>query len=206
MAPPFAYPLILHCRPAEPAAAHRLIAIGRHAAPAPRRTATLDPVTDPSASAARPVPGYSERLSAPWWAWPALLGAAALLAAEIGLGAPGARTWVPYAVLLPLAALGLLWVGRIRVAVTGGELRVDDARLPVRFVADAIPLDAAGRRELLGVGADPLAFVVQRPWVPGAVQVLLDDPADPTPYWVISSRHPTQLAAALLAARDTVRA
>jgi hypothetical protein len=152
------------------------------------------------------VPGYSERLSAPWWAWPALLGAAALLAAEIGLGAPGARTWVPYAVLLPLAVLGLLWVGRIRVAVTGGELRVDDARLPVRFVADAIPLDAAGRRELLGVGADPLAFVVQRPWVPGAVQVLLDDPADPTPYWVVSSRHPTQLAAALLAARDTVRA
>jgi hypothetical protein len=32
--------------------------------------------------------------------------------------------------------------------------------------------------------------------------VLLNDPADPTPYWVISSRHPTRLAAALLAARD----
>jgi hypothetical protein len=55
---------------------------------------------------------------------------------------------------------------------------------------------------VLGVGADPLAFVVQRPWVPGAVQVLLNDPADPTPYWVISSRRPTQLAAALLAARQ----
>jgi hypothetical protein len=150
------------------------------------------------------VSGYSERLSTPWWSWPVLLGVAGVLAAEIGLGAPGLRTWVPYVVLLPLTALGLLWVGRIRVAVSDGELRVDDARLPARFVADAIPLDPAGRRELLGVGADPLAFVVQRPWVSGAVQVLLDDPADPTPYWVVSSRHPSRLTAALLSARDTV--
>jgi DUF3093 family protein len=150
------------------------------------------------------VAGYSERLSLPWWSWPPLLGVAALLAAEIGLGAPGSRTWVPYAVLLPLTAVGLCWAGHIRVAVADRELWVDDARLPARFVADVIPLDAAGRRELLGVGADPLAFVVQRPWVPGAVQVLLDDPADPTPYWVVSSRHPQRLTAALLAARDTV--
>jgi Protein of unknown function (DUF3093) len=147
---------------------------------------------------------YAERLSLPWWSWPPLLGVAALLAAEVGLGAPGLRSWVPYAVLLPLAALGLLWAGRIRVAVAGGQLRVDDARLPLRFVADAIPLDPAGRRELLGVGADPLAFVVQRPWVAGAVQVLLDDPADPTPYWVVSSRDPQRLAAILLSARDAV--
>ena len=56
-----------------------------------------------------------------------------------------------------------------------------------------------GKREVLGVGAHPLAFVVQRPWIGGAVQVLLDDPADPTPYWVVSTRHPVELATALLA-------
>jgi hypothetical protein len=37
--------------------------------------------------------------------------------------------------------------------------------------------------------------------VPGAVQVLLDDPADPTPYWLVSTRHPERLAATLLAGR-----
>ncbi|WP_216592634.1 DUF3093 domain-containing protein [Verrucosispora sioxanthis] len=148
-------------------------------------------------------PAYAERLRLPWWLWLAGLAAAALLAVEVWMGAAGA--WLPFAVLLPAAAAGLAWLGRIRVAVTDAELRVDDARLPVRFVADAVALDAAGRREVLGVGADPLAFVVQRPWVPGAVQVVLNDPADPTPFWVVSSRHPVELAEALLAARDAAR-
>jgi hypothetical protein len=153
--------------------------------------------TSPTAAATE----YSERLGLPWWLWLAGLALGGLLATELWLGATGVRAWLPYVLLLPAVAAALWWLGRIRVAVTDGELRVDDARLPVRFVADAVPLDAAGRREVLGVGADPLAFVVQRPWVAGAVQVVLDDPADPTPFWVVSSRRPVELAAAIMADR-----
>ncbi|MFC4145320.1 DUF3093 domain-containing protein [Micromonospora mangrovi] len=145
---------------------------------------------------------YAERLTVPWWWWLGGLAVAGLLGAELWLGATGPRAWLPFVLLLPATVAALAWLGRIRVAVADGELRVDDARLPVRHVADVVPLDAAGRREVLGVGADPLAFVVQRPWIGGAVQVVLDDPADPTPFWVVSSRHPVELAAALLAARD----
>ncbi|RZU74168.1 DUF3093 family protein [Micromonospora kangleipakensis] len=158
------------------------------------------PSSAPAPSAAPPA--YAERLGLPWWYWLAGLGLAGLLATELWMGATGLRSWLPFVLLLPAAVAALWWLGRIRVAVHDGELRVDDARLPVRFVADAVPLDAAGRREVLGVGADPLAFVVQRPWVGGAVQVVLDDPADPTPFWVVSSRHPVELAAAIMAARD----
>ncbi|MFI6781002.1 DUF3093 domain-containing protein [Micromonospora sp. NPDC050276] len=147
---------------------------------------------------------YTERLDLPWWLWLAGLVAGALLAVEVWMGAPGVRAWLPFAVLVPLTAVGLWWLGRIRVGVADSELLVDDARLPVRFVADVVPLDAAGRREVLGVGADPLAFVVQRPWIGGAVQVILDDPADPTPFWVVSTRHPVELAEAVLAARDAL--
>lgn len=146
---------------------------------------------------------HAERLRLPWWLWLVALGLAALLATEIWLGSDGVRAWLPYLVLPPATVGGLWWLGRIRVAVHGGELLVDDARLPVRFIAEAIPLDADGRREVLGVGADPLAFVVQRPWIPGAVQIVLADPADPTPYWVVSSRDPARLAAAVLRARDS---
>jgi hypothetical protein len=144
---------------------------------------------------------YAERLAVPWWWWLSALFLTALLAAEVWLGGAGLRAWLPFAVVLPLMVGALWWLGRVRVAVVDDELRVDDARLPTRFVADAVALDADGRREVLGVGADPLAFVVQRPWIAGAVQVVLDDPADPTPYWVVSSRHPIELATALLAAR-----
>lgn len=157
---------------------------------------------DPDTDAVPLTDRYVERLRLPWSMWLAGVTAAALLATEIWMGSDGVRAWLPFVVLLPASLVALWWLGRIRVAVRADELLVDDARLPVRFVTDAIALDAAGRREVLGVGADPLAFVVQRPWVPGAVQVVLDDPADPTPYWVVSSRHPVRLAEAILAARS----
>ncbi len=141
---------------------------------------------------------HEERLTVPWRWWLGTLAVTAGLAAPFGVGVLGPRGWAGAFVVFALAAAaGLWWLGRIRVAVVGEELVVDDARLPVRYIADVIPLDAAGRRELLGPAADPLAFVIQRPWVPGAVQVVLDDPADPTPYWLISTRHPERLAAAL---------
>jgi hypothetical protein len=149
--------------------------------------------------------GYTERLRAPWWLWLLGLGLAALASAEILLGAPARIAWVPYAVLVPLTALGLWRAGRSRIAVRDGELCVGDAHLPVRSVAEVGVLDAAGKRAALGVRADPLARVVHRPWLRAAVLVVLDDPADPTPYWMVSSRHPDRLARAIRAARVAVR-
>jgi hypothetical protein len=133
--------------------------------------------------------------------WPAALSVAAIAAAEVYLGAPGLRTWLPYAVLLPATAALLWWLGRIRVTVADGLLRVDDAQLPTRFIGEVTPLDSSARRDLLGPYAQRHAFVVQRSWIGGAVQVRLDDPADATPYWVVSSRRPAALADALLAER-----
>lgn len=136
---------------------------------------------------------HDERLTVPWWGWLLTLAAVAAFIIPFGLAAPGPLRWLAFAVP-PATAVALWWLGRIRVAVAGDELRVDDARLPLRFIAEAVPLDAAGRSALLGPGADPLAFVVQRPWIAGAIQVVLNDPADPTPYWLVSTRHPERLA------------
>jgi hypothetical protein len=146
-------------------------------------------------------PVYTERMRVPWWMWVGALALAGLLSAEVFLGAPGFATWIPYLILLPVTALSLWWLGRIRVAVQDGEFRVDDARLPVRFIREVGVLDGEAKREALGPRADPYAFVVQRPWLRGAVLVVLDDPADPTPYWVVSARRPARLAEALLAAK-----
>lgn len=147
---------------------------------------------------ARTTETFQERLGLPWWSWPASLLTGAIVATELTLGVPGVPAWLPYAVLLPAALLLIFPLGRLHVAVQDGEFLVDDARLPVAAIAGVVALDAAGKREALGVGAHPLAFVVQRPWIGTAVQVLLDDPDDPTPYWVISTRRPVELATALV--------
>lgn len=152
-----------------------------------------------------PAPGFTERLGAPWWWWPIGLGLAALGAAEIGLGAPGPRGWVPFVILLPLAAAALAWSLALRVRVTAEEFQVADARLPLRCVREVVAIDAAGRRELLGPAGDRYAFLVMRPWIGTAVQVVLDDPEDPTPYWLVSTRKPVELAQALRDAAAATR-
>jgi hypothetical protein len=145
---------------------------------------------------------YTERLAVPWWSWPAAVVAGGVLGIEVGISLTGLPVWLPILVPVLLACGFMVWLSRIRVIVAETEFRVDDARLPLAVISDVVALDAAGKREALGVGAHPLAFVIQRPWIGGAVQVLLDDPADPTPYWVISTRHPVELATALLDAKN----
>lgn len=140
---------------------------------------------------------HDEVLRLPLWWWPAGLAIGGLLAAEIHLGYPGLRSWVPYLMILPIVPVLLWLLGRIRIRVDEAELWVDDAHLPLRFVAGVESIAGDRKRAALGPDLHALAFVVHRPWVRGAVKVTLDDPADPTPYWIISSRHPEQLAAVL---------
>ncbi|NUR72498.1 MAG: DUF3093 domain-containing protein [Hamadaea sp.] len=150
-------------------------------------------------------PRLTERLTVPWWWWPLGGALAALAAGEIGLGAPGPRGWAPFAVLLPLTAALLLWFSRLRLRVadneSGPEFEItfgnDRAHLPLSAIREVVALDASGRADLLGPYADPDAFVVLRPWIGTAVQIVLDDPADPTPYWLVSTRRPVKLAEAL---------
>ncbi len=142
----------------------------------------------------------------PWWAWPAGLVGAVFLAVELTMGAPELQLPEIYAGAVVLVALALFAVGRIRTAVRPGpdgvELAVDDARLPVSVIADVSVVDGEERRRLLGLDAEPLAFIVQRPWIAGGVRIDLADPDDPTPYWFVSSRRPAELAETLLAARQ----
>ena len=140
---------------------------------------------------------FSERLTVPWWAWPVGLAITAMLAAELAIGAFFLRNPVTFAVAAALTVAGLLWLGRIRVQVRDDTLRVDDATLPLWAIGSVVAVDGPGRRDLLGVDADPLAFVLLRSWIPGGVRIDLADPDDPTPYWFVSTRHPQRLVAAL---------
>ena len=70
-------------------------------------------------------------------------------------------------------------------------------RFWTRWVGEVTALDRDAARELLGVGADVRAYLLMRPYLKQAVKVEITDPRDPTPYWVVASRHPRELAQAL---------
>ena len=72
-----------------------------------------------------------------------------------------------------------------------------------RYIAGARALDADQTRRRAGVDADARAHLVLRPYVATAVEITLDDPADPVPYWLVSTRRPDALAAALERLVDT---
>lgn len=143
--------------------------------------------------------GYRERLYVTWYWWPLPLIAAGLLAAEIHMGYPGVRAWLPYVVLVPLTAL-LIWrAGATSVRVQDGELWVGKAHLPLRYIGEIQVVSAKDKRRALGPHLDPAAFVVHRGWIGPVVRLRQTDPEDPTPYWVISTRHPDRLVEALRA-------
>jgi hypothetical protein len=64
-------------------------------------------------------------------------------------------------------------------------------------VADPIALDAESMRAARGRSLDARAYLCIRGWLPQGVKVTLRDPADPTPYWLISSRRPDDFVSAL---------
>ncbi|MGH3762085.1 DUF3093 domain-containing protein [Actinophytocola sp.] len=142
---------------------------------------------------------YRERLYVSWYWWPLPLLAAGLLAAEVHLGYPGVRAWLPYVVLLPLTAL-LIWrAGSTSVRVQDGDLWVGKAHLPLRYVGEIQVVSAKDKRKALGPHLDPAAYVLHRGWIGPVVRLRQTDPGDPTPYWVFSTRHPDRLVEALRA-------
>ena len=154
-------------------------------------------MTDSAAGKALSKTGYSEQLYVTWYLWLLPLLGAGLLAAEVHLGYPGVRAWLPYVVLIPLTAL-LIWrAGSARVRVEGGELHVGNAHLPLEHVGTVEVFGPKDKRAVLGRGLDPTAFVLHRGWVRPLVRVEVTDPEDPTPYWVFSTRHPEKVASLL---------
>ncbi len=158
--------------------------------------------TDGEAGPQRPGPVHQERLTPAGWVWASALpvaGSSGLVVLST-LGARGALAVAAVAVLL--AGWGLLRSSAV-VSVEDGVLRAGRAHIEVSYLGAVRELDADQVRLLRGPRADARAYVCQRGWVPCGVAVEIDDPDDPAPYWLISSRHPKRLARALRAAAAT---
>lgn len=133
----------------------------------------------------------------PWWWYVPAAGLGVLLGAEVHMGYPGLRSWIGYVVFVPLLVGALVALGRTRVRVDRGELRVGSRVLPLRFVGRIEVVDRRDKQAALGPELDPAAYVLHRAWIGPLVRLEVADPDDPTPYWVFSVREPDRLLATL---------
>ena len=166
---------------------------------------------------------YRERLRVPlgWW----LLGFVTiiLLATELVAGFAWPVVVAGYVVLIGVLAAMLLNWGRPTVEVGGGELRAGPGRLRLAAVGEVSALDEAQTRSLRGPRGDPAAFLLLRPYLrqavyievatPGAqtrarrrlrgfrLRAEMTRPATDSPYWLVCTRHPAGLVAAINGAR-----
>ena len=142
---------------------------------------------------------YRERL----WPGPGGWLVAAGLGALVGLVLFPVSTGLAWGVgaAAVAAAVGLTAAATPRVEVSLDELRAGAAHVPLSLLGDVTPLSGEALRAALGPELDARAYVCLRGWVHGAVRLELVDPDDPTPYWIVSTRNPSALCAALTGTR-----
>jgi Protein of unknown function (DUF3093) len=140
---------------------------------------------------------YNERLSVPvtWWVLSTVT--VAMLGAELWAGYGALAALATYAALALACGGTLAHWGAARVRVTGTQLAAAGRRLPLSAIGEVLALDEQQTRELRGPRADPAAYMLIRPYLKRAVYVQVTDPGSREPYWLIGTRRPAELAAAL---------
>lgn len=144
-------------------------------------------------------PDYRERLSPSIW----LMAAAAVCAPMVALViAPVDLTLaLVVGVLAGVLIIAVMIALSPVVAVEDGRLRAGRARIDVSHLGDPLALTGDEARRARGQALDPRSWHVIRGGIDGVVTVPIEDPADPAPSWVISTRTPERVVAAIRRAK-----
>ena len=108
---------------------------------------------------------------------------------------------VPVAVAVYVIVTATLLLLSPTVEVSEGALIAGRARIPGSLLGDPELLDADALRSALGPGIDARSYLVVRGWIHSGVRIPNLDPQDPAPQWIITTRRPQALAAAIEGAR-----
>lgn len=141
------------------------------------------------------VPTYRERLwPAPWVFIATALVIPASLLVFLPISLP---VGIGVAAGLYGAIVVVLFATTATIEVTPDAFRAGKAHIERRFIGAAQAFEGPDATAERGVRLDARAWLLVRGWLPGLVRVELSDPKDPTPYWLVATRHPSRLAAAL---------
>jgi hypothetical protein len=144
---------------------------------------------------------YRERLLVPAAYWLLAVPVVLVLGSEAWFIAGG---FVPPLVIGLLGAFVAVFLVHWSVAlieVADGVLRADGDTLALSEVGEVAALDEKQSAAMRGAWADPSAHILLRPYLKRAVYVGLENPGEGVPYWLVATRHPVELAAAIEQAR-----
>lgn len=155
-------------------------------------------------SRARPVPAdYRERLGPSLWMIVATMVSAPMAALVVIPVGTTVALIVGAAVAIGLVSALILLAPTVRVS--GSILRVGPAHIDVAYLGEPTVLRGEQARALRGPGLPVRAWHMLRGGIDGLVVVPVTDADDPAPSWVVSSRTPDRLAAAVLRAQLRTR-
>lgn len=107
------------------------------------------------------------------------------------------------AIVLYAGCVTLIIISSPAVTVTETELIAGGARMPRELVGTVQSYREPESTLERGQRLDARAWLLIRGWIAPVVKIENLDPKDPTPYWLVSSRHPEKLEAALMANRES---
>ncbi|MFM6979861.1 MAG: DUF3093 domain-containing protein [Micrococcales bacterium] len=96
-------------------------------------------------------------------------------------------------IVLFLAVLSSIWFAAPQIEVAESRLTVNNATIDLRYVSKVEVISEKDAFQERGARLSPAAYVRFQPTVKGLVKVYLNDPADPTPYWLFASRKGDEL-------------
>lgn len=145
------------------------------------------------------MPDYREKL----WpnAWMFIATALVIPASILVLAPISVEAGIATAAVLYGGCVALLILASPTISVSDGVLTAGRARIQLAHVGEATGYEGPEASAERGTRLDARAWLLIRGWVTSVVRVELNDPTDPTPYWLLSSRHPTELAAAINGSR-----
>ena len=145
----------------------------------------------------------SIHLRDPWpiWLWCFLLFLAASLSLAVEAALGNRFAWITFLTQLLLLAWASLRTP-LDISLDDHQLRVGSATIERRFLKEVVALSANEMALTRGRNIDPRSWMALRFWVSTGVKIVIADPQDPTPYWLVSTKKATALAAALNDLKD----
>ncbi len=141
------------------------------------------------------MPEYREKLWPSLWVFIAtalVIPASILVFAPISMPAGIATGLVLYA-----GCLFLLTLASPVIRVSDGTLTAGPAEISTSLLGEAVPYEKTEATKQRGTELDARAWLLIRGWVQPVVRIPVEDPSDRAPYWILSTRHPQELAAAI---------